>query len=86
MERFNKLLDFIHENESEVYTLIDFTGAELKVKYDTDYESSNGLEETDPKFEEFQAIIFEDLESGNLFEVNYHCLPEKVFCNNKNVI
>lgn len=86
MENFNKLLDFIHENENSIYTLVDFTGSEIKAKYDTDYESDNGLEETNPNFEEFQSIIFEDLNSGNLFEINCHCLPAKVFCDGKEVI
>lgn len=86
MDRFNKLLTYIHEHENDTYTFFDFTGNSITVTYDTDYESNNGLDETDPNYEEYQSIVLKATEENTLFEINYHTLPLKVLCNGKEII
>ena len=83
--RFDTLFRFTHGHEKGLYTFCYSNGNEEIVRYDTDYETDNNLELDDPDYEEFFAIVFRR-ESGELFEVTYHNLPDSIFCDGKRVI
>lgn len=82
---FDALFRFTHGHEKGLYTFYYSDGSEELVRYDTDYETDNGLELDDPDYEEFFAIVFRR-ESGELFEVAYRNLPDSVFYDRKRVI
>ena len=58
----------------------------IEAKYDTMFESDNGEEMDSPEYEEYNAIAFEDLETHELFEVNYKTLPKELYCDGKRII
>lgn len=80
---FETLYKFVHQNENnQIYKLIYEDGREITARYDTDYESDNGLETEEKNYEEFICIVFEDLESKELFELNYLTLPKEMYFGN----
>ncbi|MCR4784576.1 MAG: hypothetical protein K6A35_08705 [bacterium] len=80
-----KLLIYLHKSPNTVYSLVNGKESVLAY-YDTDFESDNGLDESDEGYEEFHCIVFRKVNDGTLFEVNYHNLPEKVMCKGVTVI
>ncbi len=82
---FEKLLLYTHRHPSGEFVFCDNAGTSMKAYYDTDYETDNGLELSDLQYEEYIGIAFKNAETGNLFEINYKCLPASVFCDGKKV-
>ncbi len=58
----------------------------IVAKVDCFYETDNGLELDDPNYEEYNAIAFENIETGELFEVNYLNLPQKVYYGGEQIL
>ena len=58
----------------------------IEAKYDTMFESDNGEELDSPEYEEYNAILFEDLAMHELFEVNYKNLPQELYCNGERIL
>ena len=84
-KRFNLLLTFTHQHPNSKYILYDNLERSVEAVYDTDYESDNGLDEDEDSYEEFQCIVFQRIDDGSLFEVNYHQIPIKVTCDGNDV-
>ena len=83
---FSSLLNFINKKYDEkivfdlTFNLI-YDTYEIIPKYDTMYETDNGLYDEDG-FEEYNAIAFLNISTNELFEVNYLNLPHSVTCAN----
>lgn len=82
---FIQLLRYVHRNEDAEYLLV-YKGAKRKALYITDFETDNGLDLDEEGYEEFNAINFEDVETGEQLVVDYHCLPDEVWCNGERII
>ncbi len=58
----------------------------VEAKYDTMFESDNGEEMDSPEYDEYNAMLFENLETHELFEVNYKTLPIELYCNGERLL
>ena len=58
----------------------------IEAKYDTMFESDNGEEMDSPDYDEYNAIAFENLETHELFEINYKNLPNELYCNGQRIL
>lgn len=88
---FAKLIDFVLEHwyAHTVYDLIFrfvYDDKVIEAKYDTMFETDNGEELDSPEYDEYNAMAFENLETHELFEVNYKNLPKELYCNGKRII
>ncbi len=83
--RFKQLLFYVEENPPSVYTL-HIGNTKVLVYFDTCFESDNGLEMDESGYEEFWCIVFQNINTGELFEVNYHNLPDQVWAGKIQVI
>ena len=81
---FVSLLRFVEEKCMQK-TIFDLTfsfiydSETILAKYDTMYETDNGLYDSDD-YEEYNAIAFMNLETNTLFEINYLNLPRSIIC------
>ena len=50
------------------------------------YETDNGLEEDEAGYEEYHAIGFLNLETNELFELNYNNMPTSIMCGDEKVL
>ena len=50
------------------------------------YESDNGLEDDEEGYEEYNAIAFLNIETNELFEINYLNLPKTIVCGDVEVL
>jgi hypothetical protein len=79
--RFYNFFCFITDHKKSSYKFV-FADGEIKSgKYFSNAESDNCLELDDPEYEEFWTVIFESIETGDLFEVTYHNMPVEVWCD-----
>lgn len=83
--RFKQLLFYVEGNPDHVYTMY-IGSTKVSVYFDTCFESDNGIETEEPGYEEFWCIAFQNINTGELFEVNYHNLPDQVWDSNIQVI
>ncbi len=52
----------------------------------TMFESDNGEELDSPEYDEYNAMLFENLETHELFEANYKNLPQELYCNGERIL
>lgn len=88
---FSTLLRFINKkyDENAVFDLefkLIYDNETITAKYDTMYETDNGLEDYEDGYEEYNAIAFLNLETNELFEVNYLNLPNSIICNDVKIL
>ena len=84
-EMFALLLKSAHENPGGVFELRDSKGQTVTATYDTDYETDNGLDVSEPGYKEFQGIAFRRTDNGALFEVNCQQIPVSAKCDGRAV-
>lgn len=84
---FDKLLDLAIKHEYDVFTLI-YNDKSIKAEFITLFETDNGFyfEEDDPRYEEFNAIDFKNLETGEEFLADYKSMPKEVWCNGERIL
>ena len=85
---FNKLIDFVlYKNKNGIFTLI-YNDKSIKTEFITLFETDNGFyfEEDDPRYEEFNAIDFKNLETGEEFLIDYNSMPKEVWCNGERIL
>ena len=88
---FYKVLTFITEKWKEgtisnlLFTLL-YDNKNITAKFDTMYESDNGLEEDEKDYEEFNVILFEDQETKTLFELTYNSMPKEIYCGELKIL
>lgn len=88
---FTKLLRFINEkyDENIVFDLefkFIYETKTITAKYDTMYETDNGLEDDEEGYEEYNAIAFLNVATDELFEINYLNLPKSIVCGDIKVL
>ena len=88
---FTTILDCIDElyerkqNKTAVFKFV-YADKVIEAKYDTMFESDNGEEMDSPDYDEYNAIAFENLETHELFEINYKNLPNELYCNGQRIL
>ncbi len=88
---FTSILDRIDElyeqkqNQTAIFKFV-YSNQAIEAKYDTMFETDNGEELDSPEYEEYNAIAFENLETHELFEINYKNLPKELYCNGERII
>lgn len=87
---FSSLLNFINKkyDEKKIFDLkfnLIYDNCEIIAKYDTMYETDNGLYDEEG-YEEYNAIAFLNIDTNELFEVNYTNLPHSIICENIKII
>ena len=83
---FDFLYNFLHEHTEGIYQITFQSGTEISAEYDTDYETDNGIDIDDARYEEYIAIVFKNIIDGTLFEVSCFNFPIKVIHNGEKII
>ena len=78
---FDKLYKYVHEHMSEIYNLYFDEVTDQKAVFETDYETDNGLDFSDKRYEEYCEMLFKPSDGKGYITINYHTLPYKVICN-----
>jgi hypothetical protein len=79
--RFWDFLCYVHKNPKNSYRLVTKDNSTINALFDTACESDNCLPDDDPKYEEYWILVFKNVETNQLFEINYHNMPEEVYCD-----
>ncbi len=83
---FDKLFQYAwNAGESTIFKFVN-DDVIIKARVDCFYETDNGLELDNPNYEEYNAIAFENVETHELFEINYLNLPQAVYCNGERIL
>lgn len=77
------LSEFLMENPKATLQMAFEDKIIEEAQWDTTYETDNGLELSDPDYDEFYAMAFNDLQTGQLFEISYRNFPSKIICNDQ---
>lgn len=79
---FDKLYKYVHEHINEKYDIYFDEKTNQKAIFETDYETDNGLEINDKRYEEYCEMLFKPSNGKGYVIINYHTLPYKVVCGN----
>lgn len=79
--RFWDFLCYVHKNANCSYKLVAEDDSSINALFDTACESDNCLSDDDPKYEEYWILVFKNVETNQLFEINYHNMPKEVYCD-----
>lgn len=63
-----------HQNMTSLFRFV-YAHKVIEARYDTMFETDNGEELDSPDYDEYNAILFENLKTHKLFEINYKNLP-----------
>ncbi len=50
------------------------------------YETDNGLEDDEDGYEEYNAVAFLNIQTEELFEINYLNLPKSIICEEVKIL
>ena len=78
---FDKLYIYVHEHMNDIYDIYYDNNIIVKAKYDTDYETDNGLELDEKGYEEYCEMLFKPINGDGFIVLNYNTLPLKIMCN-----
>jgi len=85
-EKFETFLHYVKENKNKSFVFYYGT-TEIKAKFDTMYECCDYNSDTDEVGnEDFFAIVFCNIETNQLFEINYKNLPDAIYCDGERII
>lgn len=84
-ETFDVFARFVDNHMCSRYKLVFNDMSIVDCVVDSEGESDNCLGLDDPAYEEYWMIIFRNLATGKLFEVNYHNLPKELWCDGNKV-
>lgn len=83
--RFYDFFCFAEQHTHSEYKLVFEDDSIIECVFDTCCESDNCLELDDPNYEEYLMIVFQNIVTQELFEVNYHNMPKEVWCDGKKI-
>lgn len=86
MNGFNKLFNYAWSADQD--TVFKFVNGDTVTiaKVNCFYETDNSLELCDENYEEYNAIAFENIQTHEMFEINYHNLPNEIYCNDEKIL
>ena len=84
-EEFCNFAKFVDMHTKGSYRLRFNDNSIINCVFDTDCESDNCLDLDDPNYEEYWMIVFRDIATNELFEVNYHNMPVEIWCDGEKV-
>lgn len=76
---YDAFLTYMHKHGEGEFIFV-FGDEKIRAKYDTIYEDENEYEECDPRYEEYNTVLFKK-DDGSYLEVNYLSMPDEVFHN-----
>jgi len=79
--RFWDFLCYVHKNSKASFRFITEDNSIIHALFDTACESDNCLPDDDPNYEEYWIMVFKNVETNQLFEINYHNMPKEVYCD-----
>lgn len=82
---FSELYRYVLNHRDKIYTFL-YNGSKIIAAFDCMYESDNGLEDDEAGYDEYHAIGFINLDTNELFEVNYSNMPVSVMCGSDKVL
>ena len=77
------LYKFLSQHPGAVLTIEFDRGDSFVAIFDTAYETDNGLEVTESGYEEFNAILLQRKDNGQLEELTYHRFPKRILWGNE---
>lgn len=83
---FEKLYNYAWKaDKNTIFKFVNGKSVTL-AKVDCFFETDNGLETTESNYEEYNAIVFQNIKTHELFEINYQNLPNEIFCNDMKIV
>ena len=82
---FSEVYRYISKHSNKTYLFI-YDSKSITATFDCMYETDNGLEEDEAGYEEYHAIGFLNLETNELFELNYNNMPTSIMCGDEKVL
>lgn len=82
---FSEFYRYVLKHSNETYVFV-YGEKNITATFDCMYESDNGLEDNEDGYDEYHAISFLDLETKELFEVNYSNLPTSIMCGEDKIL
>ena len=82
---FSEFYRYVLKHNNETYVFV-YGEKSITATFDCMYESDNGLEDNEDGYDEYHAISFLDLETKELFEVNYSNLPTSIMCGENKIL
>ena len=79
---FDVIYKYVDRNEDGIYEL-SFNNKIIRCNFETCYESDNGLDENDENYDEYEVIVFSNIDNNYNFEINYKNIPDEVYHNGK---
>ena len=79
--KFWNFRGFVEEHVLSKFHFIFPDNSEIECTYFTSCESDNGLELDDTNYEEYWILIFKNILTKELFEINYHNMPIEIWCD-----
>ena len=86
-KEFSELTVFVFNHKKDEYLIKYSSGKTITALFEAAYEDDNELDVYDPQYEYFTSLVFENTSTGDLFELNYHDLPNiEVYHNGKRIV
>lgn len=82
---FSELYRYVSKHSNKTYVFI-YDNKSITATFDCMYESDNGLDEDEAEYEEYHAIGFINLDTRELFEINYSNMPTSIMCGDEIVL
>ncbi len=88
---FTTILECIEElynkkqNKTAIFKFV-YDDKIIETKYVTMFESDNGEELESTEYEEFNVVLFENIETHEYIDIDYKTLPKELYCDGKRIL
>lgn len=79
---FNNFLDLFWENSCSTYIFVFESKVYMGKFFLFNMDDENDFEDNDPRYDEFSSIAFK-CDGGEVLEIDYRYMPDKIYCDNK---